>query len=102
MTYTELFKDVRPDWNVHPGEIIEEYLAYNGWTQKELAVRTGVSIKHIHALIKAKRNLSADMALRLSLAFGTSIDFWHNLNRRYLEQKAYLASSKYRRMVRES
>lgn len=94
MTYTELFKDVRPNWNVHPGEIIKEYLSYNGWTQKELAQRTSVSVKHINELIKGKKDISPDMADKLSDVFGTTVEFWNNLNSRYLEQKRYLEKIK--------
>lgn len=89
-TYNELYKDVRPNWNVHPGEIVAEYLEYNGWTQKDLATRTGVTPKHINELIKGKKDLSPEMASKLSMVFGTSMELWNNLNSRYIEQKAYL------------
>ena len=42
-----LFQDIRPNWNVCPGEILDEYRKENGWTKKELALRLCISGKHL-------------------------------------------------------
>ncbi|NGX64048.1 MAG: putative HTH-type transcriptional regulator YbaQ [Candidatus Anoxychlamydiales bacterium] len=62
-----------------PGEILyEEFLLPLQITQKELANHIGCDYKVINRIINEKTRVSADMALKLSLSFETTPDFWLN------------------------
>ncbi len=64
----------------HPGEILlTEFLEPMGLTQVELAGRIGVPFQRVNMIVKGKRAVTADTALRLSRLFDTSVDFWMNL-----------------------
>lgn len=68
----------------HPGEVLlEEFLKPYGLTQKELAERIGVSYPRINELIHGRRGVTPDTALRLARLFGTSPEFWLNLQQAY-------------------
>ena len=56
-------------------------------TQEELAKRLQTSGKNISDLLHGKINLTDEMALRLSIVFGTSVSMWLNLNQNYSEKK---------------
>lgn len=64
----------------HPGEILlEEFLKPAGQSQVDLARKLGVSVQRINTLISGKRGVSAESALLLSKALGTTPQFWLNL-----------------------
>jgi len=64
---------------IHPGEILlEEFIKPYGMSQSEIARRTGLSRKHINEVVNCKKPIRADMALRLSRLFGTSLELWLN------------------------
>jgi len=64
---------------VHPGEILlEEFIKPYGISQSEIARRTGLSRKHINEVVNGKKPIRADMALRLSRLFETSLELWLN------------------------
>lgn len=66
--------------NVHPGEIIrEEYLVPLGLTPYRLAKDLGVPYTRVEAILKGRRAITADTALRLARYFGNSPRFWLNL-----------------------
>ncbi len=77
---------------IHPGEILEEeFLKPMGITQYKLANDIGVPRRRINEIVHGDRAVTADTALRLSEYFGTSAEFWLNLQSRYdllVEQKA--------------
>jgi addiction module HigA family antidote len=63
-----------------PGEVLlKEFLEPLRITQTELAERLGVPIQRINTIINGKRAVTAETALLLSAAFGTSAQFWLNL-----------------------
>ncbi len=69
---------------IHPGEILnEEFLKPMGISQYRLAKDVSVPARRINEIIQAKRAISADTALRLSLYFGLSERFWINLQAWY-------------------
>jgi len=69
---------------IHPGEILlEEFLEPMDISQYRLAKDIGVPPRRINEIVKGKRGISADTALRLSRYFGTSERFWMNLQSRY-------------------
>jgi addiction module HigA family antidote len=64
---------------VHPGEILAEELAELGVTPTELARQLKVPANRISQIIQGKRSISGDTALRLGHWFGTTGQFWLNL-----------------------
>ncbi|MCI0447156.1 HigA family addiction module antitoxin [bacterium] len=69
---------------IHPGEILmEEFLLPMKISQYRLAIDIGVPPRGINEIVHAKRSISADTALQLSIYFGTSERFWLNLQTRY-------------------
>ena len=68
----------------HPGEILlEEFLAPAGMTQTEFAGKLGWTRARLNELIKGKRGITADAALDLAEALGTSAKLWMNLQATY-------------------
>ena len=63
--------------NIHPGEILqEEFLIPMNITPYRLAKETGIPQTRISQIIKNKRRITADTAIRLSRYFGNSVKFW--------------------------
>jgi len=64
----------------HPGEILrEEFLVPLGMSANALAMRLRVAPPRLHAILHQKRAVTPDTALRLAKCFGTSAQFWLNL-----------------------
>ena len=64
----------------HPGEMLfEEFVKPLDLTQAELARRLGVSYPSLNEIIKGRRSVTPDTALRLSHVVGMSADFWLGL-----------------------
>jgi addiction module HigA family antidote len=64
----------------HPGEILlEEFLEPLHVSQAALSRHLGISTQRVNELIKGKRGITPNTAWLLSLAFGTSPEFWMNL-----------------------
>jgi antitoxin HigA-1 len=73
-----------PDWGVHPGEILrEEFLKPLGISAYELAKRLHVPAPRVNDIVLERRGISADTAVRLSRFFGTTEQFWLNLQGAY-------------------
>ena len=70
--------------NIHPGEILlEEFLRPLKITAYRLSKDTEIPQTRISQIIKGKRRITADTALRLSTYFGTSAKFWLGLQNDY-------------------
>jgi len=81
--------------NIHPGEVLmEEFLVPLGISQNGLARAIGVPPRRINEIVLGKRSISADTALRLARAFGTSEGFWMNLQADYDLEQARAALAK--------
>lgn len=66
--------------NIHPGEILlEEFLLPMGISQNALARAISVPPRRINEIVLRKRSVSADTALRLARALGTTERFWLGL-----------------------
>jgi len=66
--------------SVTPGEILaEEFLEPMGLSHRELARRMGVAPMRVNEIIRGKRAITADTALRLARVLGTTPRFWMNL-----------------------
>jgi addiction module HigA family antidote len=69
---------------IHPGEILlEDFLKPMGISQNQLAIGTSLPSSRINGIVKGTRGISAETALRFGRYFGTSAEFWLNLQSRY-------------------
>ncbi len=68
---------------IHPGEILADELNELSLSGAELARLIDVPANRISQIVAGKRNITADTALRLGRYFGTSPDFWMNLQKTY-------------------
>ena len=76
--------DKQPKNPFHPGEILlEEFLEPAGISQAAFARQLGWTKARLNELIKGKRGITADSALDLSEALGTSAKLWMNLQSTY-------------------
>ncbi|MGQ0546854.1 MAG: HigA family addiction module antitoxin [Betaproteobacteria bacterium] len=85
---------------IHPGEILEkEFLEPLSVSQYRLAVDLGVPPRRINEIVHGLRGITADTALRLGHYFGTSAQFWMNLQARYdLQMEEDRSGAKIRRL----
>ena len=68
----------------HPGETIrEDYLVPLGMSVNRLALALGIGAARLNEIVRGKRGITADTALRLARYFGTSAEFWLNLQSLY-------------------
>ena len=69
---------------IHPGEILEEeFLKPLGISQTKLAIDIRVPAPRINAIVRGRRSITADTALRLGAYFGMEPQFWLNLQGNY-------------------
>jgi addiction module HigA family antidote len=69
---------------VHPGEVLaEEFLRPLGLSQNRLGRDLRVPVQRINDLVRGKRAITVDTALRLARYFNTTPQFWLNLQTRY-------------------
>lgn len=68
---------------VHPGAVLADELAERSITQSALATHIGVLSKTINEICRGKRGISAEMAVKLSMALGASPQFWLNLQKNW-------------------
>lgn len=71
------------DYIIHPGETLAEVIENREMTQRELAVRTGMTEKHISTVIHGQKSISAAFARKLEYALGMEASFWINLQANY-------------------
>lgn len=68
---------------VHPGEILREELEGLSLSASAFAKSLGVPTNRITEILNERRRITSDTALRLSRYFGTSAEFWMNLQQAY-------------------
>ncbi len=73
----------RPDWAIHPGEMLEEYLETLGLSQAEFARRADLTPKLINTIIKGHNPVEADTALALERVTGTRAYIWTGLQKEW-------------------
>ena len=78
----------QPDYTIAPGEILAEYLEAVGMSQRDLALRTGLTPKTINEIVNAKATITAETALKLERVLGRPAHFWQNLESLYQEVRA--------------
>jgi HTH-type transcriptional regulator/antitoxin HigA len=62
-----------------PGRFITRELEVRGWSQHDLSIILGYPETMVHDLVQDRIQISADLARQLSFAFGSSTEFWLNL-----------------------
>ncbi len=72
-----------PKHPIHPGEILADELKEIGVTASELARQIAVPANRVSQILSGKRAITGDTALRLGHWFGTSPQFWLNLQSAY-------------------
>jgi len=73
----------KPDYSVHPGEILGETLKARSISQSELASRCGISEKHVSQIINGKASVTSETALLFERALGIRASLWMNLESTY-------------------
>jgi addiction module HigA family antidote len=69
---------------ITPGEILlDEFMKPLGVSQNRLARDIDVPVARVNEIVRAKRAITVDTALRLGAYFGTTAEFWINLQARY-------------------
>jgi len=81
--------------NIHPGEVLlQEFLVPLGISQNALARAARVPPRRINEIVLGKRRVTADTAVRLAAALGTSERFWLGLQADYDLEEAHRALGK--------
>ncbi len=87
--------------NIHPGEILlQEFLQPLGISQNAIARAMGVPPRRINEIVHGKRSITADTALRLASALGTSEQFWMGLQADYDLEEARKRAGKALRKIK--
>lgn len=69
---------------IHPGEqLLEEFMLPLGLSSNALARAIGVTPARVNEIVRHRRGITADTALRLARYFNTSVQFWMNLQAQY-------------------
>jgi len=76
---------------IHPGEVLKDELAEIGMSANAFAQALHVPANRITAILNGSRSITADTALRISRFFGTTPEFWLNLQTAYDLKVAKLA-----------
>lgn len=69
--------------SIHPGEHLAEILGELGISQYRLAKAIGAPPIRVNEIVHCRRSITADSALRIGRALGTTAEFWLNLQRMY-------------------
>jgi antitoxin HigA-1 len=80
---------MKPRKPIHPGEmLLEEFLRPRGMSQREFAEKLDWTKAKLNELVRGKRGVTADSALDLAEALGTSPELWMNLQMTWDLRKA--------------
>jgi antitoxin HigA-1 len=80
---------VDPDLMIHPGEVLlEEFLEPHKLAPSRLADHLGLPANRITRIVRGQTGVSSEMAVLLGETFGTTAEFWLNLQSRYDLERA--------------
>lgn len=85
-----------PDYAISPGETLKEVMESLNMSQKELAIRTGLTVQSLNRIFKGNQPISYETANKLELATGVPARMWNILEAQYREQ---LAKAKERKQL---
>lgn len=74
---------IESDLAIHPGELLAEEIEEHGLTQKALAEAMGRPAQVVNEIIRGRKAITAETAIQLESALGTSARFWLNLQSMY-------------------
>ena len=77
-----------PDYAIPPGETLKEVMESLNMSQRELAIRTGVTVQTFNRIFKGEQPISYETSNKLELATGVPARMWNNLEAQYREQLA--------------
>lgn len=80
--------EFKPNYAIHPGVFLKDEMEMLDVTQKTLAEETGVSKTIINEVIKGKRRISAELAIKLEKVLNSPAKYWLNLQALYDEAVA--------------
>lgn len=75
--------EFNPDYKVHPGDLLEEELISKGFTQSDLAKRTGLTTKTINTIINGLASITPDTAVLFETVLGKPAEYWLKLETDY-------------------
>jgi addiction module HigA family antidote len=73
---------------IHPGEALRDELAELGLSARAFARASGIAVNRVTQILNEQRGISADTALRLARYFGTTSEFWMDLQSDYELRRA--------------
>ncbi len=82
----------RPDYAVHPGEILEETLESRNMKRIDLAKRCGLSVKTVSQILSGNAPVTTETAIQLERVLGVSANVWSNLDTNYRLSQAKAAA----------
>jgi HTH-type transcriptional regulator / antitoxin HigA len=85
MSKKPILYNFKPNWAIHPGEDVLDFIQYYGWTQREFAERTGLHENTISKIIKGEDRITPEIAERFARVFGMKASFFMNLQILYDE-----------------
>ncbi len=83
-----------PDYAVPPGETLKKTIAFLGMTQKELSIRTGLTVQSLKRILKGEQPISYETANILELVLNVPASMWNKLEAQYREQLAKIHERK--------
>jgi len=83
-----------PDFAIAPGETLKETMESLNMAQKELAVRTGLTVQSLNRIFKGEQPITYETANKLELTTGVPARMWNNLEAQYREQLAKIEERK--------
>ncbi len=95
LTAKKLYR-FEPDYAIPPGETLKEVMESLNMSQKELAIRTGLTVQSLNRIFNGDQPISYETANKLELATGVPARMWNNLEAQYREQ---LAKAKERKQL---
>ena len=76
-------KELKTDILLHPGEVLEMELKARGLTKSKFAMSIGMYPSHMSDILKGKRNISEEIALRIESVLEITAEFWMRLQVEY-------------------
>ena len=76
-------QEIRTDVLLHPGEVLEMELMARGLTKSKFAMDIKMYPSHMSDILKGKRNITEDIALKIENVLGISAEFWMRLQVEY-------------------
>lgn len=76
-------QELRTDIFLHPGEVLEMELIARGLTKSKFAMDIKMYPSHMSYILKGKRNITEDIALKIENVLGISAEFWMRLQVEY-------------------